>query len=375
MSVGFFEDGGSEQTGATQRPGSTQSRSEAVFSSSGVGPASSEVPTPREGDMVTFDKDLLRPRVSIVVPAYNEVENMPDLFAELKATFEKFAFDGELVLVDDGSSDGTYEVARTVAAELGFEPVRILRHQVNRGKTEALLTGAKSAQGELLVFFDADLQHATDEIPRFVNKLDEGFDLVAGRKLGVYDKRLVSSIYNWLARIIFRVPVRDLNAMKALRASVLDRVTLRHDWHRYLVVLVHAQGFRMGEIDVTLHPRRHGEPKYSGKSRILVGMLDLISVWFQLFFGRKPMLFFGVTGLALLISGAVTGLVALVLRFGFAVGFRPLLTLVVLLVVSGLLLFVLGFLAEMIAGLRGEIEELKRNQEELRQPESSLRKD
>ena len=104
-------------------------------------------------------------------------------------------------------------------------------------------------------------------------------------------------------------------------------------------------------------------------------MLDLISVWFQLFFGRKPMLFFGVTGLALLISGAVTGLVALVLRFGFAVGFRPLLTLVFLLVVSGLLLFVLGFLAEMIAGLRGEIEELKRNQEELRQPESSLRKD
>jgi len=362
MSVSFFEDGGSEQT-------------EATFSSSGVGQASSGVPTPLEGNVVAVEKDLWRPRVSIIVPAYNEVENMPDLFKELKATFEEFVFDGELVLVDDGSSDETFEVARTVATEVGFKPVKILRHRVNRGKTEALLTGAKSAQGELLVFFDADLQHATNEIPRFVDKLDEGFDFVAGRKVGFYDKRFVSGVYNWLARIIFRVPVRDLNAMKALRASVLDRVTLRHDWHRYLAVLVHAQGFRMEEIDVTLHPRRHGEPKYSGKGRILVGMLDLISVWFQLFFGRKPMLFFGVTGLVLLISGAVTGLVALVLRFGFAVGFRPLLTLVVLLVVSGLLLFVLGFLAEMIAGLRGEIEELKRNQQEFGQSESDRRKD
>ena len=253
MSVSFFEDGGSEQT-------------EATFSSSGVGQASSGVPTPLEGNVVAVEKDLWRPRVSIIVPAYNEVENMPDLFKELKATFEEFVFDGELVLVDDGSSDETFEVARTVATEVGFKPVKILRHRVNRGKTEALLTGAKSAQGELLVFFDADLQHATNEIPRFVDKLDEGFDFVAGRKVGFYDKRFVSGVYNWLARIIFRVPVRDLNAMKALRASVLDLVTLRHDWHRYLAVLVHAQGFRMEEIDVTLHPRRHGEPK--GRRRL-----------------------------------------------------------------------------------------------------------
>ena len=304
-----------------------------------------------------------RPRVSVVVPAYNEAENMPDLFGELTATFETFSLDGEVVLVDDGSSDGTYEAAEAAAAESGFKEVVILRHRINRGKTEAILTAARSAQGKILVLFDADLQHATDEIPRFVNKLDEGFDIVAGRKIGVYDKRLVSSIYNWLARAIFRVPVRDLNAMKAFRASVLDRITLRHDWHRYLGVLAHAEGFRMGEIDVELYPRRHGEPKYSGRGRIVVGILDLISVWFQLVFSRKPMLFFGVTGLALLISGAITGLVALVLRFGFAVGFRPLLTLVVLLIVSGLLLFVLGFLAEMIAGLRSEVEALKRDRQ------------
>jgi len=151
-----------------------------------------------------------------------------------------------------------------------------------------------------------------------------------------------------------------MNAMKAFRAEVLDAVTLRHDWHRYLVVLAHAEGFRIAEIDIELHPRRHGVAKYSGRGRIIVGMLDLVSVWFQLVFSRKPMLFFGVTGLGLLVAGAVTGTVALVLRFGFGQGFRPLLTLVTLLVVSGLLLFVLGFLAEMIAGLRGDVEDLKR---------------
>jgi hypothetical protein len=151
-----------------------------------------------------------------------------------------------------------------------------------------------------------------------------------------------------------------MNSMKAFRAEVLDGLRLRHDWHRYLVVLAHADGYRVGEVDIALHPRRHGKAKYSGYGRIVVGMLDLVSVWVQLVFSRKPMLFFGVTGLALLGSGALVGIVALVLRFGFQLGFRPLLTLVTLLVVSGLLLFVLGFLAEMIAGLRGEIEELKR---------------
>jgi len=306
------------------------------------------------------------PRVSVIVPAYDEAENMPELFAELAATFKAHDLAAEVVLVDDGSDDGTAEAAERAAAAAGLSAVVVLRHRRNRGKTEALLTAADSARGEYLVLFDADLQHSTDEIPRFVAKLDEGYDVVAGRKIGAYEKRFISSVYNGIARRIFHVPVHDLNAMKAFRAEVLDGVTLRHDWHRYLVVLAHAEGFRIGEIDIELHPRRHGEPKYSGQARILIGILDLISVWFQLVFSRKPMLFFGVTGLALLAGGALTGLVALVMRFGFGLGFRPLLTLVLLLVVSGLLLFVLGFLAEMIAGLSGEVEELRRERRAVR---------
>lgn len=300
-------------------------------------------------------------RASVIIPAFNEVENMPDLFRELAAAFASGSLDAEVVLVDDGSTDGTLEAARRAASEAGLPDARFLRHRRNRGKTEALLTGARAARGEFLVLFDADLQHSPEEIPRFVGKLEEGWDVVAGRKVGTYEKRLVSGIYNWLSRRVFRVPAHDMNAMKAFRRGVLEELRLRKDWHRFLVVLAHARGFGITEIDIRLYPRRHGEPKYAGRGRIVIGMLDLIAVWFQLVFSRKPMLFFGVTGLGLLALGGVTGLVALWLRFGLGQGYRPLLTLVLLLVVSGLLLFVLGFLAEMVASLRAEIEELRRD--------------
>ncbi len=306
-----------------------------------------------------------RPRTSIIIPALDEAPNMPELFGELAATLRSHDLDAEILLVDDGSSDGTFAAAAEASRAAGLEGrIVLLQHRRNRGKTAALLTAARTASGEYLVLFDADLQHSTEEIPRFVDQLEAGCDVVAGRKIGEYDKRFVSGVYNWLSRRVFRVPARDLNAMKAFRAEVLDKVHLRHEWHRYLVVLAHAEGFRIGELDIELHPRRHGESKYTGRWRIVVGMLDLISVWFQLVFSRKPMLFFGVTGLGLLGAGGVTGLVALFLRFGLGRGYRPLLTLVTLLVVSGLLLFVLGFLAELIASLRSEVEELRRERRE-----------
>jgi glycosyltransferase involved in cell wall biosynthesis len=306
------------------------------------------------------------PRVSVIVPAWNEAANMNELFAELAETFNAAGLDAEVVLVDDGSTDGTFEAAEAAAGAAGLTArTRLLRHSRNRGKTEALISAAGVARGESIVLFDADLQHATDEIPRFVEKLDAGADLVAGQKIGKYDKRFISGIYNRLARAIFRVPARDMNSMKAFRAEVLEGMRLRHDWHRYLVVLAHAEGYRIEELEIELLPRRHGESKYTGSWRIIVGMLDLLAVWAQLVFARKPMLFFGVTGIGLIAAGAVTGIVALILRFGFQFGFRPLLTLVTLLVVSGLLLFVLGFLAEMVAGLRGEMEDLRRERREL----------
>lgn len=300
------------------------------------------------------------PALSVVVPAYDEAENMPDLFTELSETIRAHGLDAEVVLVDDGSADGTLEAARAAAERTALARVKLLRHRRNRGKTEALVTAAREAEGRYLVLFDADLQHATDEIPRFLKKLEEGYDVVTGRKVGAYEKRFVSNVYNWLCRRLFDVPARDLNAMKAFRREILDEVQLRSDWHRYLVVLAHARGYRVGELDIALHPRRHGASKYRDRGRILVGLLDLVSVWFQLTFSRKPMLLFGLTGLALLVLGGLTGLVALYLRFGLGQGYRPLLTLVLLLVVVGLLLFAVGFLAELIASLRAEVDELRR---------------
>ncbi len=181
--------------------------------------------------------------------------------------------------------------------------------------------------------------------------------------MGAYEKKGVSSIYNRLSRRIFRVPVSDLNSMKAFRRAILTELHLRHDWHRFFVVLAHARGASVTEIDIELHPRRAGTSKYTGSWRVVVGLMDLLSVWFLLIFSRKPLLLFGFTGLVLVGLGLVVGLVALWLRFGMGMGFRPLLTLVVLLETVGVVLFGFGLLAEMVAQLRAEVEGMRRRGE------------
>ena len=298
---------------------------------------------------------------AILIPAFDEAANMSDLFSELAQTFRSHEIDGEVIVVDDGSGDGTLEAAREAASAAGLERVQLLRHRTNRGKTSAIVTGARATDADVLVLFDADLQHSTDEIPRFLAELDTGLDVVTGCKVGKYDKRIVSGIYNRLAGRLFDVPVRDMNSMKAFRREVLEDLQLREDWHRYLVVLAHAKGWKIGEIDIELLPRRHGESKYGGHGRIVVGMLDLVAVWFQLAFSRKPLMFFGVTGLGLLALGGIVGLVAMWFRFVQGTGFRPLLNLVILLVLLGGLLFVAGLIGELVAGLRAEVDELRRD--------------
>jgi hypothetical protein len=173
----------------------------------------------------------------------------------------------------------------------------------------------------------------------------------------------VSGIYNRLSRALFDVPVSDMNSMKAFRRDILDEIALRRDWHRFFVVLAHARGFGATEIDIELLPRRHGESKYGGKSRILVGLLDLASVSVFLFFARKPMIFFGLGGLALASLGMAVGLVTIALRLleiATPFGYRPFLYLVVLLETVGFLMFGFGILAELIAEQTAEIDRIKR---------------
>ncbi|NJD10076.1 MAG: glycosyltransferase family 2 protein [Gemmatimonadetes bacterium] len=294
---------------------------------------------------------------AVIIPAYNEVANIPELVTELRATFERHGLGGEVIIVDDGSTDGT-AAAAAHAAE-AWPQLRVVGHRRNFGKTEAMLTGAEHTDRQWLILFDADLQHSPEEIPRYLEKLAEGWDIVTGRKVGAYEKRFVSSTYNRLSRHIFRLPVSDTNSMKGFRRQILDEVHLRHDWHRFFVVLAFARGYSATELDIALHPRRHGEAKYSGKSRIVVGLLDLLSVWFFLFFSRKPMLLFGVSGLLLAVLGFLTGLAAIGMRLA-GHGFRPLLYLVILLEVLGFLLFGFGFIAELVAQQHAELESFTR---------------
>ena len=295
---------------------------------------------------------------ALVIPAYNEAPVVPALISEIRAVFERHDLSGEILFVDDGSTDGTADLVEKEAG--GWPLLRILRHPMNLGKTEAMITAARHTERTYLVLFDADLQHLPDEIPRFLEKLHSGWDIVTGRKIGAYDKRVVSSLYNTLSRRIFRVPVSDLNSMKAFRRDILDEMCLRHDWHRFFVVLAHARGYSVSEIDIELYPRRAGVSKYTGLFRIGVGFVDLMSVWFLLLFSRKPLILFGFSGMTLIALGMIVGVVAFYLRFVENFGFRPLLYLVILLETVGFLLLGFGLIAEMIAQLREEVDSLRR---------------
>jgi len=298
-------------------------------------------------------------KVSLLVPAYNERENVEPLLRSFARFIKERNLDWELVLVDDGSTDGTYEVAEKLKKRYPF--LKLLRHKRNYGKSEALLTGARAASGDIVVIYDADMQFTLADAQRLAELLErENLDIVAGRKRGKYEKKFVSSVYNALSRWLFKIPVHDMNAMKALRREILLKIPMRKDWHRYIIPLAHDMGYRIGEADVKLLPRKYGKSKYSNPFRIFIGFFDLVAVKFQLTFMRKPMLFFGSLGLISLFLGFLVGVVALYLRYIRGVGYRPLLYLVILFVLAGLILFTMGLLGELIAGLYDRLEKLEK---------------
>jgi glycosyltransferase involved in cell wall biosynthesis len=306
------------------------------------------------------------PDVSVLVPAKDEAENLPEFVRQAREALLPLPYACELVIVNDGSHDGTARVLEELAAKHPF--VRIVTHRTQRGIADALRSGADAARGRVFVFYPADLQYAPADIPGLVAPiLDDGADVVTGAKQGHYEKRFTSGVYNLLCRWLFGVRVTDLNSVKAYRREVVEALPTRPDWHRFMVVLAAAQGFRLAERPVPLHPRRAGKSKF-GIGRIPVGVMDLVSVWFQLRFGRKPMLFFGVSGAVLFFLGFLVGLAALYLRYGPPqLGFRPLLDLIMVLVISGIALFGFGFVGEMVAGMREEVRALEREVQRLKE--------
>ena len=296
--------------------------------------------------------------VSVLVPAKDEAENLPEFIQRCAQALGSAGFSFEVIVVNDGSRDGTDGVLRDLERQYPF--LEVVTHRRQRGIADALRSAGEVARGDVFVFYPADLQYLPEDIPGLVAPiLENRADIVTGTKQGRYEKAFVSSVYNGLCRWLFGIRVTDLNSVKAYRREVMLGVPLRPDWHRYMVVIAAADGYRLTSLPVPLYPRRAGTSKFNWR-RIPVGMFDLISVWFQLRFGRKPMLFFGVGGAVLFIIGLLAGIVALVLRFGYGIGLRPLLNLVETMVISGIVLFGFGFLGEMIAGMREETRELSR---------------
>ena len=304
--------------------------------------------------------------VSVLVPAKDEAENLP-LFMQLAA--EAFAKDPgvryEVVVIDDGSVDDSWRVLQQIKEQYGF--LTTVRHRSKRGIADALRTGFLNSQGRVLVFYPADLQFKPEDIPRLVRPiLDDQADMVTGFKEGKYEKAFVSKIYNGLSRTLFHVPVKDLNSVKAYRREVMEALPVRPDWHRYMIVIAADQGFTVAEIPVPLYPRHAGKSKF-GLSRIPVGVLDMLAVWFELRFGKKPLLLFGMLGAALFLVGLLAGIGALVVLATTGVGLRWVWTIIQTSLILGSILFVTGLLGEQIAGQRAELREVRRQLDDLRQ--------
>ena len=305
--------------------------------------------------------------VSVLVPAKDEAANLPEFVRLCAEAMGPAGFTFEVVIVNDGSRDDSGRVLGELERTYPF--LRVVTHRRQRGIADALRSAGDVARGDIFVFYPADLQYLPEDIPRLVAPVLEGrADIVTGTKQGKYEKAFVSGVYNTLCRWLFGVRVTDLNSVKAYRREVMQGVPLRPDWHRYMVVIAAADGFRLDSLPVPLYPRRAGVSKF-GWRRIPVGIFDLLSVWFQLRFGRKPMLFFGVAGATLFVIGLLAGVAALVLRYGYGIGLRPLLNLVETMVISGIVLFGFGLLGEMVAGLQEETRAIARGLDRLDKPD------
>jgi glycosyltransferase involved in cell wall biosynthesis len=296
-------------------------------------------------------QDAERPIVlTVVAPARNEGDNIAPFVAELLPVLESLNAGFEVVLVDDGSSDGTW--AAIEACHDKDPRVHGLRLRRGFGKTAALLAGFGASRGAIIVTMDCDLQDDPSQMPNLLAKLDEGFDLVTGWKWPRRDpwsKTIPSRIFNASVSSLTGVPLHDVNCgFKAYRAEIVHDLKLYADMHRFTPVMAAAQGYRVTEVQVHHRARVHGSSKY-GWTRLGRGLFDLLTVVFLTKFMQRPLHLFGAAGALLLVPGIIINLYLTLLRLqGERIGGRPLLLLAVLLVVAGFQLISTGLLGEML---------------------------
>ncbi|MCA9412774.1 MAG: glycosyltransferase family 2 protein [Candidatus Omnitrophica bacterium] len=288
--------------------------------------------------------------ISIVIPAHNEEENLDQLRANLVSSLEPLNKSFEVIFIDDGSSDSTYaKMAKFSREDPRFKGIRMRK---NVGKASALAAGFDAATGDIVFTMDADNQDDPSEIPRFLEKLEEGHDLVSGWKRTRHDpsQRVIASrIFNGAIRFISRVPLHDFNCgFKAYRAEVVKSLTLYGEWHRFIPVLAAHQGYRIAEIEVQHHPRVHGKSRY-GWERYFRGFVDLLTILFLSQYSERPAHLFSGIGFVLGGLGFVISLYLSILHFaqGTISGKYPMLSLGVLLMILGAQFFFTGLIAEL----------------------------
>ena len=291
--------------------------------------------------------------LSVVVPIYNERENVHLLYDALCASLDRAGSSYELVLVDDGSTDGTVEQLRLLASR--DQRVRLVLFRRNYGQTAAIQAGLQFAEGDVIVTLDGDLQNDPDDIPMMVAKLDEGYDLVHGWRKDRQDpflsRRLPSQVANWLISRTCGFPIHDLGCtLKAIRREIAQELELYGEMHRFIPILASQRGARCVEVVTRHHARRFGDSKY-GISRTLRVVLDLITVKYLLDYFASPMKLFGFLGIGSLLVSAIAGVSTLGMKIFGAVDMtgNPLILLTVLGVVAGLQFLSLGLLGEVLA--------------------------
>lgn len=299
--------------------------------------------------------------LTIIVPLFNEAESLPELVRWINRTLDGRGWEYEIIMVDDGSTDGSWKVVRELAEADGR--IHGIRFRRNYGKSAALYHGFKAAKGNVVVTMDADLQDSPEEIPEMYRMVTEdGWDVVSGWKQHRQDnkltKNLPSKLYNATARWITGIHLHDMNCgLKAYRNEVVKNIEVYGEMHRYIPYLAKNAGFeRITEKPVHHQKRKYGKSKF-GLERFVNGFLDLLSLWFLSTFGKKPMHFFGFTGILMFLAGfviAVWLIVAKLIHQAGGMHFRPvtdqpLFYLALLAVVLGVMLFLAGFICEMIS--------------------------
>ncbi len=301
---------------------------------------------------IAIDTNGDRLDVSAIVPIYNEIESLPHLVAAIAAALQTAGLRYEIICVDDGSTDGSPEWLKQQAKLRSDLRAVLLRR--NYGQTPAMAAGFKHARGKAIVTLDGDLQNDPADIPMLLAKLEEGYDLVSGWRKNRQDAKLTrilpSKMANWIIGRVTEVELHDYGcSLKAYRAELAADMNLYGELHRFLPALAYIEGARITELPVRHHPRRFGQSKY-GLGRTFRVLMDLLTIWFMKKFLTRPMHVFGLLGLGSMAVGGSLGiyLTALKLLFGQSIGDRPLLSLAVLLLVTGVQLFCFGLLAELL---------------------------